>query len=99
MADDAAVAKAKRKKKRDVAASCPCAHECPVKAIACPDEGWEACRLDVAVKARASRLVRGRGGKLKSARAKIGGECSQAMSDWKRNGMTPAIAAILDMGR
>jgi hypothetical protein len=40
-------------------------------------------------------LDRTRTGKLKSKKAKIGGECSQAMSDWKTNGMTPRVAAIL----
>lgn len=45
---------------------------------------------------RAVAIKRGRGGKLASKRSKTGDPaCSQAMSDWKRNGMTPAIAAIL----
>lgn len=89
-------ARAKRRKRKQTAESCPCAHSCPMKAIACPESGWESCERDDAVKARMSRLVKGRGGKLVSKRSKTSDPaCSQAMSDWKRNGMTPAIAAIL----
>lgn len=45
---------------------------------------------------RAVAIKRGRGGKLVSAKSKTGDpQCSQAMSDWKRNGMTAAVAAIL----
>jgi hypothetical protein len=46
--------------------------------------------------ARSSRLSRDKSGKSKSARAKVGGECSTAMSQWKSTGqMTPSIAATL----
>jgi hypothetical protein len=46
--------------------------------------------------ARASKLKTGPGGRKVSAKSKTGDPaCSQAMSSWKRTGMTPAIAAIL----
>lgn len=41
-------------------------------------------------------LQRSKSGRLSSKKSKTGDpKCSQAMSDWKTKGMTPAIAAVL----
>lgn len=49
-----------------------------------------------ALKARASKLVKNKQGKLVSKRSKTqDAACSQAMSQWKTSGMTPTVAATL----
>lgn len=86
----------KKRRKKKTAESCPCASSCPMKAIACPETGWEDCGEDAAIKARASKLRRTKDGRSVSARSKTGDPaCSAAMSQWKRSGMTSAIAAVL----
>lgn len=83
----------KRKKKRrknGKSCSCGCGGACAAKSCEMTPE-----RL-AEIKARASALRKNKDGKLVSARSKTGNPaCSAAMSQWKKNGMSPAVAATL----